>query len=45
MKRPTSTQEFNQFGQGMLPGYLGIEIALATPDKVICHLPVRIKQL
>jgi 1,4-dihydroxy-2-naphthoyl-CoA hydrolase len=41
MKRPESAQEFNQFGQEMLPGYLGIKILSVTPDKVIGQLPIR----
>ena len=41
MKLPQSTDEFNQFGQEMLPGYLGINILSVSPDKVIAQLLIR----
>lgn len=40
MKRPESAHEFNQFGQEMLPGHLGIEILSVSPDSVISQLPI-----
>jgi len=40
MKRPESAHEFNQFGQEMLPGYLGIKILSVASDKVIAQLPI-----
>jgi len=41
MKRPEFTHEFNQVGQEMLPGYLGIEILSVAAKKVIAQLPIR----
>ncbi len=41
MERPQTAVEFNQFGQGMLPGYLGIEMIQVSPVKVIGQLLIR----
>jgi 1,4-dihydroxy-2-naphthoyl-CoA hydrolase len=41
MKRPLSATEFNQYGQEMLPGYLGIEIVSVAADRAIGQLPIR----
>lgn len=41
MKRPQSVTEFNQFGYGMLPGHLGIEILSVSPESVVSRLPIR----
>lgn len=41
MKRPESNHEFNQIGQDMLPGYLGIQILSVSPNQVTGQLPIR----
>lgn len=41
MKLPQSAHEFNQFGQEMLPGYLGINILSVSSGKVLAELPIR----
>ena len=41
---PKSIQEWNIFGKGYLPGYMGIEILSVTPDELRARMPVK-KQL
>lgn len=41
---PKSIQEWNRFGNGYLPGHMGIEILSTTPDELRARMPV-VKQL
>ena len=41
MKQPQTVAEFNQFGHGMLPGHLGIEILSVSPERIVSRLAIR----
>ncbi len=36
-----SAAAFNRFGEGHLPGYLGIEIVAVDPRRLVCRAPIR----
>jgi uncharacterized protein (TIGR00369 family) len=36
-----SAAAFNRFGEGRLPGHLGIEIVSVEPGKLVCRAPIR----
>jgi 1,4-dihydroxy-2-naphthoyl-CoA hydrolase len=36
-----SAAAFNRFGEGHLPGHLGIEIVSVDPKRLVCRVPIR----
>ncbi len=36
-----SATDLEEFGRGYLPGWLGIELVTATPDRLLARVPVR----
>ncbi|GJM42613.1 MAG: hypothetical protein DHS20C20_28950 [Ardenticatenaceae bacterium] len=40
MEQSKSAHEFNELGQGLLPGHLGIDIVSVSPNEVISQLAI-----